>query len=189
MWHIAEHDRAHVEAPIAGIEWWIQSRPPHEGMPWHHDTNWNDHESGLSDTLAFSATSSVTYLSDAGGPLVVLVPHEPAREARPVVGARNSEAYEGLINTTMRTPHAGYVIMPRFGKHVRFRGSLYHGVLEQSRSNVSPPRRGPDRPPLRSSHAAYMYVYIYIYIYIYVYTQIHIHIYIYIYIYIYGEIL
>ena len=45
----------------------------------------------------------------------------------------------------MRTPHAGYVIMPRFGKHVRFRGSLYHGVLEQSRSNVSPPRRGPDR--------------------------------------------
>ena len=136
---IGEHDiRASAALPggscdlsgVAGYEWWLQIRPPASGQPFHHDTDWNDHDAGLSPSLSFSRCSSVTYLSDAGGPLVVLVPHDAAIEPKRA-HARHSDEYDRALNATLRAPHGAYVSAPLFGKHVRFRGSLYHGVLEQ----------------------------------------------------------
>ena len=134
--HVGDHDIAHPGSAcdysdVVGYEWWLQIRPPRAGMPFHHDTNWNDHESGVTESLTFARCSTVTFLSDSGGPLVVLAPHDASREAQPILGARDDPgAYERLLNATLHTGgHTAHMTLPAFGKHVRFRGALYHGVL------------------------------------------------------------
>ena len=135
---IATHDLNSAEVgacdlnsnTIAGFEWWLQKRPLQAGMPFHHDSNWNDHESGDVAALDFASCSTVTFLNDGGGPLVVLAPHEPSDEAQPLLNSRATDAYARLVNSTLRSAkHAAYLSWPAVGKHVRFRGSLYHGVL------------------------------------------------------------
>lgn len=130
---IAMHDLSHPTracdlTDVVGFEWWLQLRPPNAGMPFHHDTDWNDHQSGATENLSFASCSTVTSLTGFGGPLVVLAPHDASREAQAV---RHTDEYERLLNSTLRAGHAAHISLPAFGKHVRFRGGLYHGVLQQ----------------------------------------------------------
>ena len=139
--HIAEHDlqRARQGAAcdlrdITGFEWWLQVRRPADGMPFHHDTNWADADQGFAD-FSFAACSSATYLSDAGGPLVVLDgPNAVPSAGSAATGSDWRSAYERQLNETIRaSAHAGgHVFIPRFGKHVAFSGAAYHGVLDDA---------------------------------------------------------
>ena len=62
--HVAAHDQLMREdlKDVAGYEWWLQKRKPREGMPFHHDTNWNDIESGEAEQLHFSLCVACQHL-------------------------------------------------------------------------------------------------------------------------------
>jgi hypothetical protein len=137
---IVSHDLARAAAApsisacdlrdVVGSEWWLQLRRPSQDIPFHHDTNWNDAEAGGSEPLTFPSCSSVTYLSDVGGPTIVLSPSDPSlRPWRVGAGA----GYDALLNRTVHAAsrHDAFVSYPAWGKHVRFRGNLYHGSLDE----------------------------------------------------------
>lgn len=100
------------------------------GIPFHHDTNWNDAQSNVTADILFPACSAVTYLSDAGGPLVVVATSEASLTPLRVV-AKPPTLYDQLLERlATAAPYAEtYTSLPYFGKHNRFKGNLYHGVL------------------------------------------------------------
>ena len=132
---IAQHDLGQMPE-LSGYEWWLQVRKAHTGIDFHHDTNWNDamhddNEDGRSGTrLTFPLFSSVTYLSDVGGPTVLLVPSNLSSSSISPLNVDPAE-YGGLLNRTLETEAATILVSyPEWGKHLRFRGNLYHGVLD-----------------------------------------------------------
>ena len=122
----------------AGVEWWLRIHGGREGLGFHHDSNWLDVRAGLNRSLAFPLCSSVFYLTDEGGPLVALRPRDTA--LRPTVvpaAAAAAGEYPALYRTLLSRIHAAQaagksdslVSYPKFGKHVRFDGRVYHGGL------------------------------------------------------------
>lgn len=105
----------------AGAEFWVQLRtdeqPQHErGMDWHFDK-----DEDLLDTKDIALTptvGTVTYLSSAGAPLVVL--SEPTLSG-------NGAGLKPLRGQEV----VAYVTKPMLGRHVAFDGGLLHGCPAQ----------------------------------------------------------
>lgn len=92
----------------AGVEWWARVRSGAEPMPLHHDKD----ESLLTATgrLSHPHYSSVLYLSDAGGPTIVLEENSAGR------GLGYDERSWAIISRPRRN---GFLVFP---------GDLPHGV-------------------------------------------------------------
>ncbi len=99
--------RAHE---FVGAEWWVRATTTDTGFPFHFDRDEAIRSSIVSPDLA-----SILYLSNAGGPTVI-VDATPSRRA---------------------APNAAIAVHPRPGRFGMFPGTLLHGVLP------GPPGRWP----------------------------------------------
>lgn len=95
----------------SGAEWWVHFRGPKEEYGEHIGFHWDKDERYADATKKFihPHVATVTYLSDAGAPTMV-VHHQPM-------------AFRG----TESVRHA-FISHPRLGKHMSFDGRLLHGV-------------------------------------------------------------
>jgi hypothetical protein len=85
-----------------GAEWWFRATTTDTGFPFHFDR-----DEGIRSSIVSPDLASILYLSNAGGPTVIL-------DATP---ARRS------------APNAGIAVYPRPGRFGMFPGTLLHGVL------------------------------------------------------------
>lgn len=85
-----------------GAEWWFRSTTTDAGFPFHFDR-----DEGIRRRVVSPDLASILYLSDVGGPTVIL-------DAAP---SRTS------------APRAGIAVHPRRGRFGMFPGALLHGVL------------------------------------------------------------
>ena len=105
MASLARHIRP-LESFI-GVEMWVRTKPCHEEMPLHFDKD--ETLAKQSGVLRFPAYSSVLYLTDEGGPTLVV--------DRQRVGEREVEIR--------------YTSMPSANAFLVFPGHLLHGVLAE----------------------------------------------------------
>jgi len=103
----------------AGAEYWVQRRTMSQpraqrGMDWHFDKD--EDLLDEDDVTVTPAVSTVTYLTGAGWPLMVLSEPSLAQGQADAVLAPLSEEDVQL-----------FVVFPTPGLHVAFRGDLYHG--------------------------------------------------------------
>lgn len=87
---------------LVGAEWWFRATTTDAGFPFHFDR-----DEGIRSSIVSPDLASILYLSNAGGPTVIL-------DARP-------------SRTT--APSAGIAVHPRPGRFGIFPGSLLHGVV------------------------------------------------------------
>ncbi|MBL0220169.1 MAG: hypothetical protein IPQ07_40655 [Myxococcales bacterium] len=87
---------------FVGAEWWLRATTTDTGFPFHFDR-----DEGIRGSIVSPDLASILYLSNAGGPTVIL-------DATP---SRTS------------APSAGIAVYPRPGRFGMFPGSLLHGVL------------------------------------------------------------
>ena len=101
---VIQHLRSFVPGgqELVGAEWWLRATTTDTGFPFHFDR-----DEGVRRSIVSPDVSSILYLSDAGGPTVIL-------DAKP---ARVS------------APNAGIAVYPRRGRFGLFPGTLLHGVL------------------------------------------------------------
>jgi hypothetical protein len=85
-----------------GAEWWFRSTTTDTGFPFHFDR-----DEGIRSSIVSPDLATILYLSNAGGPTVIL-------DATP---SRTS------------APSAGIAVHPRPGRFGMFPGTLLHGVL------------------------------------------------------------
>ena len=94
---------------IAGAEWWVQRRRLGEDIGFHYDKD--EASASLRGRLLCPAESTVTYMSDGGGPTFILNRTTPdGNGADPAL------------------PRLATAVYPRPNRHVVFRGNLFHGV-------------------------------------------------------------
>ena len=108
----------------AGAEFWVQVREQtkHDSLPFHFDK----------DEALFSAKglmrnpdiATVTYLSQGAAPPTVIFALTP-------------EDVDIETDKCFRTPKNAFVCFPKRGKHLAFRGNMYHGVLGRMQSQKS----------------------------------------------------
>ena len=84
----------------AGMEWWSQIRDTKENITFHYDKD--EAKCSNHNIYIFPMKSTVTYLSDIGGPTVIF----------------KDEIYD-----------KGYLSFPKKNKHLKFDGHLFHGVI------------------------------------------------------------
>ncbi len=101
---VIQHLRSFVPRghEFIGAEWWFRSTTTDTGFPFHFDR-----DEGIRSSIVSPDLASILYLSNAGGPTVIL-------DATP---ARTS------------APKAGIAVHPRPGRFGMFPGTLLHGVL------------------------------------------------------------
>jgi hypothetical protein len=87
---------------LVGAEWWLRATTTDTGFPFHFDR-----DEGIRSSIVSPDLSSILYLSDAGGPTVILDATPSRRSA----------------------PNAGIAVYPRRGRFGLFPGTLLHGVL------------------------------------------------------------
>jgi hypothetical protein len=85
-----------------GAEWWFRATTTDTGFPFHFDR-----DEGIRRTIVSPDLASILYLSNAGGPTVILDATPSRRSA----------------------PNAGIAVHPRPGRFGMFPGTLLHGVL------------------------------------------------------------
>jgi hypothetical protein len=85
-----------------GAEWWFRATTTDMGFPFHFDR-----DEGIRNSIVSPDLASILYLSNAGGPTVIL-DATPARRA---------------------APNAGIAVHPRPGRFGMFPGTLLHGVV------------------------------------------------------------
>ncbi len=85
-----------------GAEWWFRATQTDTGFPFHFDR-----DEAIRDSIVSPELASILYLSNAGGPTVIL-------DATP---------------SRIAAPKAGIAVHPRPGRFGVFPGSLLHGVL------------------------------------------------------------
>ncbi|MEO8702065.1 MAG: hypothetical protein ABI867_18625 [Kofleriaceae bacterium] len=95
---------------FVGAEWWFRATTTDTGFPFHFDR-----DEGIRGSIVSPDLASILYLSNAGGPTVILDATPSRRTA----------------------PSAGVAVYPRPGRFGMFPGSLLHGVLP------GPPGRWP----------------------------------------------
>jgi len=95
------HVLGHRVNDFAGIEWWCVSQAAKVGNHLRYDTSLTNR--GLSKPMY----ASVLYLSDEGGPTIVL----------------------DQVSGWPAMPHEGHVVMPRTNRFVVFSGELRHGTI------------------------------------------------------------
>jgi hypothetical protein len=99
---VIQHLRAFVPPEFVGAEWWFRATGTDTGFPFHFDR-----DEGIRNRVVSPDLASILYLSNAGGPTVIL-DATPARTA---------------------APRAGMAVYPRPGRFGMFPGALLHGVL------------------------------------------------------------
>lgn len=101
---VIQHLRSFVPRgrDFVGAEWWFRATTTDTGFPFHFDR-----DEGIRSSIVSPDLASILYLSNAGGPTVIL-DATPARRA---------------------APDAGIGVHPRPGRFVMFPGTLLHGVL------------------------------------------------------------
>ena len=87
---------------LVGAEWWLRATSTDTGFPFHFDR-----DEGIRSSIVSPALASILYLSNAGGPTVILDATPSRRSA----------------------PSAGMAVYPRLGRFAMFPGTLLHGVL------------------------------------------------------------
>jgi hypothetical protein len=85
-----------------GAEWWVRATTTDTGFPFHFDR-----DEGIRTSIVSPDLASILYLSNAGGPTVILDATPSRRSA----------------------PSAGIAVHPRPGRFGMFPGALLHGVL------------------------------------------------------------
>jgi hypothetical protein len=127
----AAHTRGvEYDASRSGAEFWAQVRADghaQEAVQFHWDVD--EH---CCDELGVNVQphlSTVTYLTDAGAPTVVLG-----------VPAPRAVADEENVYGTIPTAHVSW---PRVGKHICFDGALLHGTLPEAKAAAAPAAAGP----------------------------------------------
>ena len=103
---VIQHLRSFVPRghDFIGAEWWLRATTTDAGFPFHFDR-----DEGIRDSIVSPDLSSILYLSDAGGPTVI-VGATPARRSAPT---------------------AAIAVHPRHGRFALFPGTLLHGVLPE----------------------------------------------------------
>lgn len=101
---VIQHLRSFVPGgrEFLGAEWWFRATTTDTGFPFHFDR-----DEGIRDSIVSPDLASILYLSNAGGPTVI-VDATPSRTA---------------------APKAGIAVFPRPGRFGMFPGELLHGVL------------------------------------------------------------
>lgn len=87
---------------FVGAEWWFRATTTDTGFPFHFDR-----DEGIRRSIVSPDLASILYLSNAGGPTVILDATPSRRSA----------------------PNAGIAVYPRPGRFALFPGTLLHGVL------------------------------------------------------------
>ena len=150
---------------VEGGEWWVQHRHPQAAQDFHFDFDQAQFMAGHG--LRFPTWSSILYLSDEGGPTVVL---DQRSRSRPTRGStaknwlaawlspRAGSAGRGTggiaeVNTELTLVPADAteadVMHPSYGAYALFRGDLLHGVLpplDQAAPSPPPQWQTPDAP-------------------------------------------
>ena len=85
-----------------GAEWWVRATTTDTGFPFHFDR-----DEGIRSSIVSPGLASILYLSNAGGPTLIL-------DATP---------------SRIAAPTAAIAVDPRPGRFAMFPGSLLHGVL------------------------------------------------------------
>ena len=101
---VIQHLRRYVPRgpEFIGAEWWLRATTTDTGFPFHFDR-----DEGIRSSIVSPDLATILYLSNAGGPTVIL-------DATP---SRTS------------APTAGIAVYPRPGRFGMFPGTLLHGVL------------------------------------------------------------
>ncbi len=99
---VIQHLRRFVPDGFVGAEWWFRATATDTEFPFHFDR-----DEGIRRRVVSPDLATILYLSNAGGPTVIL-------------GATPSRA---------TAPSAGVAIHPRPGRFGMFPGALLHGVL------------------------------------------------------------
>jgi hypothetical protein len=87
---------------LVGAEWWLRATTTDTGFPFHFDR-----DEGIRSSIVSPDLATILYLSNAGGPTVILDATPSRRSA----------------------PNAGIAVYPRRGRFGLFPGTLLHGVL------------------------------------------------------------
>jgi hypothetical protein len=85
-----------------GAEWWFRATTTDTEFPFHFDS-----DEGIRSSIVSPGLATILYLSNAGGPTVIIDATPSRRSA----------------------PNAGVAVHPRPGRFVMFPGTLLHGVL------------------------------------------------------------
>ena len=112
----------------SGAEWWVQLRHAEDGQNETVSFHWDKDEDLVDDygVNVHPAISTVTYLTDAGAPTMVLTKRAPIM-------------YEDLDGFRGEVLEA-YLSYPKAGKHIAFDGRLLHGApRELAREGSAPP--------------------------------------------------
>jgi len=99
---VIQHLRRYVPDGFVGAEWWLRASPADADFPFHFDRDEAIRSSVVSPDLA-----SILYLSNAGGPTLVI----------------------GATPMRATAPTAGLAVPPHAGRFMMFPGTLLHGVL------------------------------------------------------------
>lgn len=101
---VIQHLRSFVPRrdEFVGAEWWLRATTTDTGFPFHFDR-----DEGIRSSIVSPDLASILYLSNAGGPTVIL-------DATP---------------SRIAAPEAGIAVSPRPGRFGMFPGTLLHGVL------------------------------------------------------------
>jgi len=101
---VIQHLRSFVPRghEFVGAEWWLRATTTDTGFPFHFDR-----DEGIRSSIVSPDLASILYLSNAGGPTVIL-------NATP---------------SRISAPNAGIAVHPRLGRFAMFPGTLLHGVL------------------------------------------------------------
>lgn len=96
--------RRRVPAPdeYVGAEWWFRATSTDADFPFHFDR-----DEGIRSRIVSPTVASILYLSNTGGPTLIL-------DATP---------------SRVAAPRAGLAVHPRAGRFVMFPGALLHGVV------------------------------------------------------------
>lgn len=112
-----------AKTPIIGCEWWFRDQEV-GGQQFHYDKD--EVAMHTADVMRHPDVTTVTYLSGAGAPTVVL----------------NQSIGYGAAAMEPRLARAGLVVHPQRNMHLVFRGNLHHGVIsELTRKSASAYRR------------------------------------------------
>jgi len=95
---------------VKGGEWWVQHRGATEDIGFHHDKD--EGMASIKSTMKFPEVSTVTYLTDTGGPTLIF----------------NQTTPDGNRDVPV-IPHEAFLSYPRRNRHLLFRGNLQHGVV------------------------------------------------------------
>ena len=126
VWQIFSYraPRGLLSSNQAGAEFWVQIRDQDrdDPMAWHFD---KDEQLFLSKRrLRHPDTATVTYLGEDPSPPTV-------------VFTLTSDNVDIASDRCLVTPDKAFVSFPSLGKHLAFKGDMYHGVLGRTRNQRS----------------------------------------------------